>query len=250
MSIKLTDTQLMMLSAASQREDRCICAQSNLKGPAAQKSVAKLVAMGLAKEIKAKPGAHVWRRDEATGQAYALKLTSAGLRAIAAEEHPADLAAPGSTGVEHTVAVTAPASMKAAAQQPQASIGAKGSPRSKVRAMPSLGETLASSAAADPMAVAASGEATRTQTAGDIRATIAATPRQGSKLASVIDMLKGEGGATIEELAVAMVWLPHTTRAALTGLRKRGFALHRERGDDQRASRYSISRTLAATSEA
>ena len=86
MSIKLTDTQLLMLSAAAQREDRCIAAPPNLKGAAAQKIATKLVAAGLAKEIKAKTGAHVWRRDDATGQAYALKLTAAGLKAIAVEE--------------------------------------------------------------------------------------------------------------------------------------------------------------------
>jgi hypothetical protein len=45
MSIKLTDTQLLTLSAAAQREDRCIAAPPNLKGAAAQK-FAKLVAAG------------------------------------------------------------------------------------------------------------------------------------------------------------------------------------------------------------
>ena len=86
MSIKLTDTQLLTLSAAAQREDHCIAAPPSLKGAAAQKFAARLVAAGLVKEIKAKPGAHVWRRDDATGQAYALKLTTAGLKAIRVEE--------------------------------------------------------------------------------------------------------------------------------------------------------------------
>ena len=67
MSIKLTDTQLLMLSAAAQRDDRCIAAPPNLKGAAAHKIATRLVAAGLVKEIKAKPGAHVWRRDDATG---------------------------------------------------------------------------------------------------------------------------------------------------------------------------------------
>ena len=43
MSIKLTDTQLLMLSAAAQREDRYIAAPPSLKGAAAQKIAAKLV---------------------------------------------------------------------------------------------------------------------------------------------------------------------------------------------------------------
>ena len=68
MSIKLTDTQLVMLSAAAQREDRCIVAPPSLKGAAAQKIATKLVAAGLAKEIKAKPGARLAaRRCERAG---------------------------------------------------------------------------------------------------------------------------------------------------------------------------------------
>src|SRR5664280_2011211 len=90
MSIKLTDTQLVMLSAAAQRDDRCLIPSKNLKGGAAQKVTAKLVAAGFAKEIKAKTGAPVWRRDEQTGQGYALKLTAAGAKAIAIDEGEGD----------------------------------------------------------------------------------------------------------------------------------------------------------------
>ncbi len=86
MSVKLTDTQLLTLGASAQREDRCIAALPNLKGASAQKFAAKLVATGLVEEIKAKPGAHVWRRDDATGEAYALKLTTVGLKTIRVEE--------------------------------------------------------------------------------------------------------------------------------------------------------------------
>jgi hypothetical protein len=86
MSIKLTDTQLLMLSAAAQREDRCIAAPPSLKGAAAKKTAAKLVAAGLVQEIKAKSGAYVWRQDDATGRAYSLQLTSVGLKAIAVDE--------------------------------------------------------------------------------------------------------------------------------------------------------------------
>jgi hypothetical protein len=38
-------------------------------------------------------------------------------------------------------------------------------------------------------------------------------------------------GADIEELTSVTGWLPHTTRAALTGLRKRGFAIERSRAE-------------------
>jgi Protein of unknown function (DUF3489) len=82
MSIKLTDTQIAMLGAAAQRDDRCLIAPPNLKGGAAQKVAVKLIGAGLAKEIKAKPGAPVWRQDDGAGQSYALKLTAAGVKAI------------------------------------------------------------------------------------------------------------------------------------------------------------------------
>ena len=54
-------------------------------------------------------------------------------------------------------------------------------------------------------------------------------PRDGSKLALVIEHLQRADGVTIIDLTQATGWLPHTTRAALTGLRKRGYAVIRER---------------------
>jgi Protein of unknown function (DUF3489) len=57
----------------------------------------------------------------------------------------------------------------------------------------------------------------------------AVAPRDGSKLALVIEHLQRADGATLIDLTQATGWLPHTTRAALTGLRKRGYAVIRER---------------------
>src|SRR5271157_2019051 len=85
MTVKLSDAQLLMMSAAAQREDRCLAAPERLKGAAVSKVSAKLVKLGLVREIRAKPGTPVWRRDE-EGHAYALKLTAAGLKAIAVDE--------------------------------------------------------------------------------------------------------------------------------------------------------------------
>ena len=65
-------------------------------------------------------------------------------------------------------------------------------------------------------------------------------PRGGSKLAGVIALLERDHGATIEELIAATGWLAHTTRAALTGLRKRGYAVAIDRSDDKRGSFYRI----------
>jgi DNA-binding transcriptional regulator PaaX len=56
-----------------------------------------------------------------------------------------------------------------------------------------------------------------------------AAPRDGSKLALVIEHLQRADGATLIDLTQVTGWLPHTMRAALTGLRKRGYAVIRER---------------------
>jgi Protein of unknown function (DUF3489) len=57
------------------------------------------------------------------------------------------------------------------------------------------------------------------------------SPRAGSKQALVTEMLCTNGGVTLDALVEATGWLPHTTRAALTGLRKRGFSIERTRED-------------------
>jgi hypothetical protein len=64
-------------------------------------------------------------------------------------------------------------------------------------------------------------------------------PRAGTKQAHVIQMLSAKTGATLEALVDATGWLPHTTRAALTVLRKRGFSIERSR-DSNNASIYRI----------
>jgi hypothetical protein len=172
MSVKLTDAQLVMMSAAAQRKDRCLSALATIKGAALSKVGVKLAKLGLAREIEAKPGAPIWRRDDA-GQGYALKLTAAGLKAIAVDEGSQDTIEPG--------------------EVPQ--------PEAKNVASPDEG-----------------GHPART-----------AAPRDGSKLGRVIDLLQRSDGATIPNLTEATGWPPHTTRAALTGLRKRGYAVIRER---------------------
>lgn len=58
------------------------------------------------------------------------------------------------------------------------------------------------------------------------------SPRAESKKALLIAMLSTQKGATIDALIKATGWLPHTTRAALTGLRKGGHAIVRFRDGD------------------
>lgn len=83
--MKFTDTQLIILSAASQREDRGIEVPPKLKGGAAQRVLGKLIEAKLVEEVRARGGLPVWRRDEAN-VSYALRITRAGMKAIAAEE--------------------------------------------------------------------------------------------------------------------------------------------------------------------
>ena len=60
-----------------------------------------------------------------------------------------------------------------------------------------------------------------------------------SKIGMVADLLRRKGGATLAELIAATGWLPHTTRAALTGLRKKGHGI--ERSSRGGVTSYSIS---------
>ena len=65
----------------------------------------------------------------------------------------------------------------------------------------------------------------------------AATPRPTSKQATIAAMLQQRNGTTITELMAATGWQSHSIRAALTGLRKAGHQIERQR-DDSGATRY------------
>ena len=67
-----------------------------------------------------------------------------------------------------------------------------------------------------------------------------------TKKALIIAMLSREDGATLDDLIGATGWLPHTTRAALTGLRQKGYCIERTQRED-RSSVYRI--TAAARQE-
>jgi hypothetical protein len=56
-------------------------------------------------------------------------------------------------------------------------------------------------------------------------------PRGGAKIAQVIELLQRGDGSTLAELVAVTSCLPHTTRAALTGLRKRGYVVAIDRSD-------------------
>lgn len=82
--MKLTDTQLVLLSAASQQEDGAVFLTPNLKGGAATKVVGSLLREKLVEEIPANGSLPVWRRDDDAGP-IALRITQRGLAAIGVE---------------------------------------------------------------------------------------------------------------------------------------------------------------------
>jgi hypothetical protein len=93
---KLTDTQRVILSAASQRTDRlALPLPKSLKGGAAHKVVNALVEKGLLKEVKAnrKLNDPVWREGD-DGHGLALIITDAGFAAIGIETEPQKNKAP------------------------------------------------------------------------------------------------------------------------------------------------------------
>lgn len=66
-----------------------------------------------------------------------------------------------------------------------------------------------------------------------------AAPRS-TKTAAVLALLRREEGATLAELVEATGWLPHTTRAALTGLRKKGHAITKAKRGEVTCYRLAV----------
>ncbi|WP_084115689.1 DUF3489 domain-containing protein [Paracoccus sphaerophysae] len=155
---KLSDTQLVILSAAAQRADRNVLPlPGSLRGGAAAKVVRALLSRGLIAETttdsQTKADAalnRVWRND-ADGRAILLHITDAGLAAIGIEPDAADSAP---TGAEEAPSAEAPQDAPAGAE-----------PAPRVR-----------------------------------------TPRAGTKQAKLIEMLRADSGATIDEIVVALDW--------------------------------------------
>ena len=65
-----------------------------------------------------------------------------------------------------------------------------------------------------------------------------AQPKRPSKAETVLTLLRRAEGAALDELVAATGWLPHTTRAALTGLRKKGHQITRTKVEG--VSRYTV----------
>jgi hypothetical protein len=203
MSIKLNESQLVLLNGASQQEDHYLSLPNGAKLAQARRAAAKLLEAGLVRQVKARKDAPTWRRDQDADQAYALKLTAAGIKAIAVDD---------GNGVQES-----------APQTP----GGDATPNAAAR-----------NAIHDATKAAGGVEPGRVSTAP-------VSPRIGTKIAEVIALLEGQHGATLGQLTAATGWLSHTTRAALTGLRKRGYQVTLDRSDGTHGSTYRI---VSATS--
>jgi hypothetical protein len=85
---KFNDTQLIILSSSSQREDGLVVLPESLKASAAKAAVTKLLGLGFLTEVRVKRDQPSWRTDEEE-RALGLKVTKAGAAAIQADEEPA-----------------------------------------------------------------------------------------------------------------------------------------------------------------
>lgn len=195
MATKLNETQRALLSAAVQRSDQFLSFPEGRRLAVARQAANTLLAAGLAREVRARGEAPVWRRDKDSERAFALKLTTAGAKAFAA------LADDGEGGSR---------------RKPEGAVGTE------------LQKT------ERPARRVAKGLA-REQAPASITA-----PRSGTKIDHVIKMLSRPEGAALEAIIKATGWLPHTTYAALTGLRKRGYILERSRNDEVGPSLYRL----------
>ena len=69
-------------------------------------------------------------------------------------------------------------------------------------------------------------------------AELAAKPE--SKAARIVAMMQREEGATLAEMVATTGWLPHTTRAAMTGLKRKGHTITSIKMDGVRRYHASV----------
>ncbi len=206
---QLSDMQLVALSAACQREDRTIAIPEALEDEAIAEFATSLIDLSLAEETPAGRGQPVWRQDEGSGQPITLRITDQTLTVLGVDEKNAE-------SDMSDIEVDGPPGKPLAASNGGRDL--TGSPEGSggARMAAAAGAALAQSRRGGP-----------------------SQPRAGSKQGQLITMLSRDEGASIVEIATALGWLPHTTRAALTGLRHKGYELGREI-NDERGSIYRI----------
>lgn len=197
---KLTDSQLILLSRASQHRDGMLEDAGSMNPGAASKVAGALIRKKLMKETRAKTGMPVWRKDD-DDRSWSLMITKAGLKAIGAEDD-----APATRSSEP---VAAKDDQNKISNRAKASFKQTPVKSQSIETLPP--ETLVF--------------------------------RPGSKQAKIVDLLQRAHGASIADMMEATGWLPHSTRAALTGLRKRGVDIERS-SDPARGTIYTVGRSL------
>jgi hypothetical protein len=188
---KLSDTQAVILSAASQRDDGAVLPLPNslkIKGGAVDKVLGSLKAKGLINHHGAPRG------DDPPP----LRITRAGLQAIGVETE-------GDASEAATPADTGATSADAGAQATDAAAPATGA-----------------DAASTPAKRKARAKSTKPEKAAPADKP---TPRTGTKQAQMIEMLKRPEGATVEQIAEATGWQHHTIRGAISGGLKKKLGL-------------------------
>jgi Protein of unknown function (DUF3489) len=185
---RLSDTQLVILSAAGQREDGAVLPLPEtlkIKGGAVDKVLGSLKAKGLIDHLGTPRG------DDPPP----LRITRAGLEAIGVEteDDAPEGATPADTGARSAVAWCP--GYDPAAPVTQADRAATPAKRGK----------------------AAKRKARATKAASAAKS----TPRAGTKQARMIEMLKRPEGATVEQIAAATGWQHHTIRGAISGALKK-----------------------------
>ena len=197
---KLSDTQLVILSAACQRDDRQVLPlPGTLKGGAANKVVQSLIAKGLVAEVDVGPGDPVWRTGD-DDRRTTLRVTDAAFAALNLDPDAAATGADGGPDAGTAVVDATPAGEGATPAAQGSDVGQDKD-------------------AGD----ADSGE-------GEEAPTAAPEPKErkvraGTKQAQLIEMMKGPEGATIDEIVTAFGWQPHTARGAIAGALKKKLGL-------------------------
>ena len=75
------------------------------------------------------------------------------------------------------------------------------------------------------------------ETASPAPAALSTAGKPKSKQQQLAELVVRDEGATLDQMIAVTGWLPHTTRAALTGLRKKGYVISSDKVDGARTYR-------------